>query len=271
MDFFDLSHLFRIYEQLCTTRLQVTIMLRYAFSLFLLAVLLCDSLPAQQSADSYPQARLLPGKLYSVTIKRSYGGNNGYREQIPNLTTQQVTIVTAPAGENISIDMTVYPPVRVEDRRENIAPATPQWTFHCALTPDGTVRDLAGLSDEGELPMSLVSGIFARQLDEILFRHGYALEVKGKRDVTISGAEPRGEGDVMLRYAAAIHPGVSGDAEPVSVTIEGTALFDARSRCFNERRHMEQQLSTVVEGLLKEQESVQLSLTTTIFVSVTDK
>lgn len=205
--------------------------------LIIFPLLILFALSPWSDAAAQPlKSRFLPERSYSVLLKQTLSGFDGFQEVIPVTNTQRILIETEERdGEEIPATITVFA-ARQDDASR---PESEQWKFRFTAHDDGSITDVQTLSSLEQLDESIASAILTRQLEQVLFHSVYALKA-GKLKVSIESQTPRdgAEEFVDVTYAidrSEIEERMRAEDAPMVTEDSGTAVFHSGEQFFIER------------------------------------
>ncbi|MDT8323882.1 MAG: hypothetical protein RRA94_07230 [Bacteroidota bacterium] len=203
----------------------------FPFLLFLIAV------PWKDAAAQATKSRFLPERSYSVSIKQTLSGFDGFQDVIPVTNTQRMRIETGEkTGGGVPVTLTVFTAQSGDAAREE----REQWKFRFTAGDDGSISDVQTLSALEELDEGVATAILTRQLEQVLFHSVYALSA-GKLKASIESEIPRdgAEDFVDVTYTldrSEIEERMRAEDAPMVTEDSGTAVFHTGEQFFIERR-----------------------------------
>lgn len=225
------------------------------------------------SAAQSPKSRLLPDRTYSVVIKTTLSGFDGFKEVIPVTSSQRIVIETGgKEGTAVPVTITIYS--TVQDSRKNAE--TEQWKFTFLANDDGEITDVRTVSALEQLDEKIAFSILSRQLDIILFQTGYALQRRGGEDFIIQSQAPRdgAEEFVDIGYKIERHEveeKMRAHDTPMATEDSGTAVFHTGEQFFMERTFREINRIYIAEDALGEEKNVMMQKDVHVQTTITPR
>lgn len=218
-------------------------------------------------------SRFQPNKTYSVTIKKTLSGNDGFQDMPPTTSTQRVRIVTdAAAGGGIPVEVTAY---RTQQRGEE-ASNDIDWQFRFTAMDDGTLGDVRVTSSAEQIDDNLAYAMLSRVLEPVLFETVYRLRKANKDRVVIGRSAPRDgarnfvDVDYTVDFSASeAEKGV--ERGPLATEAKGTATFNSDLNFFTERSYNEVSKIFIAEDALGSEKNVRMDKTLRVDVVVEDR
>lgn len=218
-------------------------------------------------------SRFQPNKTYSVTVKKTLSGNDGFQDMPPTTSTQRVRIVTdAAAGGGIPVEVTAY---RTQQRGQE-ASNDIDWQFRFTAMDDGTLGDVRVTSSAEQIDDNLAYAMLSRVLEPVLFETVYRLRKANKDRVVIGRSAPRDgarnfvDVDYTVDFSASeAEKGV--ERGPLATEAKGTALFNSDLNFFTERTHTEVSKIFVAEDALGSEKNVRMDKTLRVEVVVENR
>ncbi|MDH7515797.1 MAG: hypothetical protein QHI48_07990 [Bacteroidota bacterium] len=247
--------------------------LPYTLAILFAAVAVSRPAQAQQEKVS---AKLLPERVYTVLIKKSYAGNDGFREIVPQVSEQTVRIETEKAGASgMPAVLIAERPRRVDEKTGRLGERRREWEIHFTVKPDGDIGDIsAASSDDGEAPEPLAKSVLLSHLDAVLFLSGYPIDRKGKPRTIVTSSRDDGNGFVVVEYRLEDESGLErypGAGEGTVTTAGGTALFSRADEFFTSRRHESVTTVHLIDNATGESRTVTMSETTLTETTIAKK
>jgi hypothetical protein len=241
----------------------------HGISFFLVALLVAaGAATAQQTAS-----RFVPDKNYTVTIKKTLSGNDGFQDLPPTTSTQRVHIVTgAAAGGGVPVEATVY---RTQQRGEE-ASNDIDWQFRFTAMDDGSIGDLQVTSSAEAIDDNLAFAMLSRMMEPVLFHTVYSLRKANKDRVVLGTARPRdgARNYIDVEYTvdfSASEADKTVERGPLATEARGTALFNTDLQFFTERTHNEVSRIFIAEDALGSEKNVRMDRTVRVEVVVGDR
>ncbi|PLX32196.1 MAG: hypothetical protein C0600_03395 [Ignavibacteria bacterium] len=219
------------------------------------------------------QSRFLPDREYSVTIKKTLSGHDGFQEVIPVTSTRRITIVTGPhSGSGMHVTLTAY--TSVQATRNNAEDV--QWVFDFEAMDDGTLADVEIVSGAEPMAPELAFAMLSRTLQPVLFETAYTLERRDKDVVKFVKNAPRDGAEDFIDIEYTVDKSASekeeGESrEPMATEDSGTATFHAGDQFFLERVLNEVNRIYVAEDALGEEKNVIMRKDLRITATITER
>ena len=225
----------------------------------LLAFVLCVATLSAQDVRS----RFLPDKVYTVTIKKTLAGNDGFQDIPPSTSTQRMRIETGPAANGgIPVDLTIF---RTQQRGEEQSDAV-DWRFTFTAMNDGAIGDARVVSSAEQMDNEFAYAMVSRMLEPVLFHTTLTLKEANKNRTVIGKtvARPGATDFIDVEYtidfsASEAERGVAGG--PLTAEARGTALFNAALSFFTERKHTEVSKIFIAEDALGAENNLRMDRT----------
>ena len=219
-------------------------------------------------------AGFLPQCSYQIMVKKSHGGNDGFKDVIPQLSVQSILVETGAVGAaGLPVTMTVNRPQRVEQASASSAPLL-DWKFTFTIAGTGDVKLVDSQSSDGRLPDDIVLKILGSQLDLVLFHSAYPLASKNKTTLNILDAKPAARNTVEVAFDVtenvAPHELSAGERGTVT-TITGNATYDASLKFYTRRSQTEQSKMYINDDPSGAGKIVLMQTVTTVDAVVTKK
>lgn len=219
------------------------------------------------------RARFQPDKVYTITIKKTLAGNDGFQDIPPSTSTQRMRIETgAMTDGGIPVDLTIF---RTQQRGEEQSDAV-DWRFGFTAMNDGAIGDARVVSSAEQMDDAFAYAMVSRMLEPVLFHTSYALKEANKNRVVLGTIAPRAgapdfiDVDYTIDFSAS--EAKRGVAEgPLSAEARGTALFNATLSFFTERTHTEVSKIFIAEDALGAEKNLRMDRTLKIDVHVEAK
>lgn len=235
-------------------------------ALSLIVVLVTAGAMTAQDAAS----RFQPEKTYTVTIKKTLSGNDGFQDLPPTTSTQRMRIVTeAETGGGIPVEVTVY---RTQQRGME-ASNDIDWQFRFTALNSGAIGDVQVTSSVEPIDDNLAFAMLSRMLDPVLFNTAYVLRKANEDRIVLGRTAPRDgaanfvDVDYTIDFSAS-EAARGADREPMATEARGTALFNTDLTFFTERTHNEVSKIFVAEDALGSEKNVRMDKTLRVEVSV---
>ena len=246
-----------------------SIMVRFTPLSIIIILLAAASLRAQD-ADLFSE--LLPDHVYTFTVKKSHGGNDGFKDLIPHVSTQIVLLQTGSLNpEGLQVKLLVDRPVNDETKKNGLTAPVREWAFAFTITPAGALKDITTESSDGPLPESISRSVLATQLRALLFLPQFPLGPETASRPMIMARKQEPDGRVSITYEMPAIPSESS-VDPLQATVTtagGTAVFDQTFKFFTERRHVENaKMFMPADPTSGEQRVVTMLVTTNYFTTV---
>ena len=220
-------------------------------------------------------AEFTPSTTYRIVVKKSHGGNDGFREVIPQLSVQSILIETGAQGASgIPVTMTVNRSRSLDAAKSAGAAEVIDWKFTFTVSPSGEMTGLDAQSSDGAVPKEVVANMLGAQLHQLLFQSAYALGATSSSAVAILSSANSSATVTDITYDIADlsgeRPHDVGERGTVT-TRTGTASYDASAKWFLQRTLTELSKLYIPDDAAGDGKIVQVLTVTTIDAAVTKR
>jgi hypothetical protein len=239
--------------------------MRIKSTILILAAVLTSATTAL--AQQQYLAGFMPNSNYQILVKKTHGGNDGFKDVIPQLSAQSILVETGEVTATaLPVTMTVYRAQRIETAKSSDAPML-DWKFTFTVAAGGEITLVDAQSSDGRLPDDIVRRILAAQLDVVLFQSGSPLDAANRPNITILSATPASDGTVNIGYDVTQkgpERELSAGERGTVTTITGSATYDPALKFYTKRAHTEQSKMYINDDPTGEGKIVVMKTVTTV-------